>query len=140
MERKRFSIAEHYRRAAAGDVATIEAIVDRVLTEHPGLHKGRGKKVFRIQPAIDWDKGHAVLWLLEQLHLNRPDVLPVYVGDDLTDEDAFRALAGRGVSLVVRDPDDRQTAADYALTDPQDVKRFLAFLARTARGEHRQTR
>ena len=57
---------------------------------------------------------------------------PVYVGDDVTDEDAFRALAGRGISLVVRDPDDRPTAADYALADPDDVKRFLQSLTAAA--------
>jgi alpha,alpha-trehalase len=128
VERKRFSIAVHYRRAAPEDAGKIESIVDRVLAGHRGLRKGHGKKVFRIQPGIEWDKGHAVLWLLEQLSLNRPDVVPVYVGDDITDEDAFRALAGRGVCLVVRDPDDRPTAADYALADPDDVKRFLQFL------------
>jgi alpha,alpha-trehalase len=60
-------------------------------------------------------------------------VLPIYVGDDITDEDAFHILSGRGVSLVVRDPEDRRTAADYALADVDDVKRFLRFLTTIAR-------
>lgn len=128
VERKRFSIAVHYRRAAEADAARIESVVDDVLSEFRGLHKGHGKKVFRVQPDIDWDKGHAVLWLLDRLGLDRPGVLPLYVGDDITDEDAFRVLAGRGLTLVVRDPDDRPTAADYALADPDDVQRFLGFL------------
>jgi len=133
VERKRFSIAVHYRQAADADVGRIESVVDRVVAGHRGLRKGHGKKVFRIQPEIEWDKGHAVVWLLERLHLDGPDVLPIYLGDDLTDEDAFRALAGRGVCLVVRDPDDRPTAADYALADQADVKRFLQFLTAAAR-------
>lgn len=135
VERKRFSIAVHYRRATDADVARIEAAVDEVLSGHRGLHKGHGKKVFRIQPRIEWDKGHAVIWLLEQLDLDRPDVLPVYAGDDITDEDAFAALAERGVSLVVRDPVDRPTSADYALADTDDVRRLLTFLADAAAKE-----
>ena len=85
--------------------------------------------MFRIQPAIDWDKGRAVLWLLGRLGLDRSDTLPVYIGDDVTDEDAFRALAGRGLTFAVRDDDDRSTAADYAFSDPEDVRRFLERLA-----------
>jgi alpha,alpha-trehalase len=133
VERKRFSIAVHYRRADANDVASIETIVDDVVADHRGLQKGHGKKVFRVQPDIEWHKGRAVLWLLEQLNLDRTDVLPIYVGDDITDEDAFHILSGRGLSLVVRDPEDRRTAADYALADVDDVKRFLRFLTTMAR-------
>ena len=132
VERKRFSVAIHYRQTAEADAPRIEAVVDDVLSRHRGLRKGHGKKVFRVQPNIDWDKGHAVLWLIERLKLDRPDVLPIYVGDDITDEDAFRALAGRGLSAVVCDPGDRPTAADYGLVDPDDVKRFLEFLTAVA--------
>ena len=89
--------------------------------------------MFRIQPDIDWDKGHAVRWLLERLQLDRPDVLPVYLGDDVTDEDAFRALQGRGLAIVVRGDDGRATAADYALEGPDDVKRFLEWLIEPGR-------
>ncbi|MDH4066295.1 MAG: trehalose-phosphatase, partial [Acidobacteriota bacterium] len=132
VERKRFSIAVHYRQAAPVDVETIESVVDRVLTGHPELGKGHGKKVFRIQPRIDWHKGYAVMWLLEQLGLEPPGVVPVYVGDDITDEDAFRTLAGHGLSLVVRDSEDRPTAADYALAGPDDVRAFLSLLTTIA--------
>ncbi len=97
-----------------------------------GLRKGHGKKVYRIQPDIDWDKGRAVLWLLERLGLDHPGAFPLYVGDDITDEDAVRALAGRGIALAVRDHDVRLTAADYALADSDDVKRFLQVLTALA--------
>ena len=129
VERKRFSIAVHYRRAAASDVEEIAQVVDRVASRHPELRKGSGKKVWRLQPDIDWDKGHAVLWLLRRLDLDRPEILPIYIGDDLTDEDALEALRGRGVGIVVRGEDDaRQTAAQYALADCDDVRRFLDVL------------
>jgi trehalose 6-phosphate phosphatase len=131
VERKKFSIAVHYRKVRQADVGRVVEAVDRVLEQQRRLRKGRGKKVIRLQPAIDWDKGHAVDWLLERLELDQPDVLPVYVGDDVTDEDAFRSLAGRGITLAVRDGD-RRTAADFVLADPDDVRRFLVWLCAAA--------
>jgi trehalose-phosphatase len=76
-----------------------------------------------------------VLYLLEALGLDREDVVPLYLGDDITDEDAFRALSGRGIGILVADPADpevagRKTAADYVLRDTQEVERFLDALAR----------
>ncbi len=133
VERKRFSIAVHYRRAATADCPRIETVVDEVLTTHRGLRKGYGKKVFEIRPDIDWDKGHAVFWLLDRLKPDGAAAMPLYVGDDITDEDAFRGLAGRGLGLVVRGTDDRATAADYALADTGDVKHLLEFLTGIAR-------
>jgi len=135
VERKRFSIAIHYRRATAADAERIERVVDRIAARHRQLRKGRGKKVFRLQPDVDWDKGHAVTWLLERLDLDRPDVVPLYVGDDVTDEDAMSALQNRGVGIVVRGEDDaRATAARYALADCDDVRGFLAMLASRREG------
>ena len=84
-----------------------------------------GKKVWELQPDVDWDKGRAVRWLIESLKLQ--DALPVYLGDDVTDEDAFRALAARGVGIVVQDAP-RPTAATLTLRDPDEVRDFLAAL------------
>jgi trehalose-phosphatase len=133
VERKKFSIAVHYRKVRQADVGRVVERVERVLEQQQRLHKGRGKKVIRLQPAIDWDKGHAVDWLLERLGLDRQGALPLYLGDDVTDEDAFRSLAGRGVTVAVRDGD-RRTAADFALADPDDVRRFLMWLSAAAVG------
>jgi hydroxymethylpyrimidine pyrophosphatase-like HAD family hydrolase len=80
----------------------VKEIVDALLAEHPDeLKVTPGKMVYEIQPKIDWDKGKAVLYLLEALELDRDDVVPVYLGDDITDEHAFEALAGRGIGIFV---------------------------------------
>jgi trehalose-phosphatase len=94
--------------------------------------------VWELRPDLDWDKGRAVLWILAALGLDRPDVVPVYLGDDLTDEDAFRALGeplrpteGGGAArdrigigiLVAEEP--RETAARFVLRDPAEVRSFL---------------
>lgn len=124
IERKRFAIAVHYRLVREGQLAAVEEAVDRTLRLHSPLRKGYGKKVFELLPAVDWDKGAAVRWLLRALELDRPEVLPLYIGDDVTDEDAFRALAKGGIGIAVLDHP-RPTAAHYALKDTDEVKRFL---------------
>jgi trehalose 6-phosphate phosphatase len=80
---------------------------------------------------VEWDKGHAVSWLLHVLGLDRTDVLPVYLGDDITDEDAFRVIRDRGLGVVVRgEGEDRPTAARYSLARVEDVPAFLEVLTR----------
>lgn len=51
-------------------------------------------QVFEIRPDIEWDKGHALEYLLETLGYgsSNKDVLPIYIGDDRTDEDAFKVF------------------------------------------------
>jgi alpha,alpha-trehalase len=128
IERKAFSIAVHYRQVADDDVEAVDRAVDDVLARHGELRKGRGKKVFELQPDTDWHKGRAVEWLLEHLDFADDDPLPLYLGDDVTDEDAFRTLYGRGLGIAVGGGA-RQTSAEYALEDPRDVRRFLEILA-----------
>jgi alpha,alpha-trehalase len=128
IERKKYSIAVHFRNADESRVPELEAMVDATIQRHPDLRKRRGKKVLELQPHIDWHKGRAVSWLLQTLGLDPSEVLPIYIGDDLTDEDAFVALHERGVGIVVRDAP-RPTAARYALEDPAEVGSFLDWLA-----------
>lgn len=130
VEPKRFAVAVHYRQVAEGDVPAVEAAVDQVLAGTSDLRKTYGKKVFELRPRLDWDKGKAVLWVLEALGLDGPDVLPFYLGDDATDEDAFAALADRGIGILVGCPA-RETSAHYVLDRPDDVQRFLRNLAVT---------
>ena len=126
LERKRFTLAVHYRRARESDVRAVHGAVERAQARHPALRVTSGKKVFELQPDVDWDKGRAVLWLIETLALQ--DALPVYIGDDVTDEDAFRALAHRGVGIAVQEAP-QPTAAQYTLRDPDEVRALLAGLA-----------
>ncbi len=124
VERKKFAIAIHFRLVAPARVAEIEEIVNTVREKFPRLRKATGKMIFELQPAIDWHKGKALLSLLDSLKLNTPDVVPIYIGDDVTDEDAFRALRGRGIGIVVWD-NPRSTAATFHLDDPEQVRVVL---------------
>jgi len=127
VERKKYAIAIHFRNASEASVAEIEEAVEAARSNHPKLRKGDGKKIFELQPGIEWHKGHAVNWLLENLDLDEPKVLPIYIGDDVTDEDAFRTLRGRGPGIVVRD-EPRETSALYGLENPAEVASFLDLL------------
>ncbi|MBO0685954.1 MAG: trehalose-phosphatase, partial [Candidatus Dormibacteraeota bacterium] len=134
VEPKRVSVAAHYRLVPEAERPRVRETVEAVVAEHPKeLKITPGKMVLEVQPRIEWDKGRAVLYLLGALELDRDDVVPVYLGDDVTDEDAFAALAGRGLGVFVGragDPElgGRATAADYALTGPADVERFFDLL------------
>jgi len=124
LERKRFSVAAHYRQANENGVNKVMRALNEEVARHGELRTIAGKKLFELQPNIDWNKGRAVFWLLETLGLEQPEVLPLYVGDDVTDEDAFRALRQSGISIVVSELP-RPTAARYALKSPREVERFL---------------
>ncbi len=124
VERKRFAIANHYRNVSERDVPRVEEAVNEVAKLHGRLRVSGGKKVLELRPDIPWDKGRAVLWLLEALKLDGEAVLPFYVGDDVTDEDAFDVLAARGVGVLVGSPA-YKTNATYGLRDTAEVQRFL---------------
>jgi trehalose-phosphatase len=102
--------------------------VDEALRDRPALSKAGCKKVFELRPAMPWDKGRAVLWLLSELGLDTPDVVPVYVGDDETDEDAFGALENRGIGILVTELP-RPTRASHSLQDVEEVGMLLERLA-----------
>jgi alpha,alpha-trehalase len=130
VERKAFAIAVHFRQVMEERVPEVEDAVRRVAADRPRLRTTGGKKILELRPGLEWDKGRALLWLLEVLRLDEPGVIPVYVGDDETDEDAFRAVRDRGLGVVVRgEADERPTAARYALRDTTEVRAFLGGLA-----------
>ena len=128
VERKKFAIAVHYRLVAEDEVPRVDAAVATVAAETPELRRTTGKKVFELRPRLDWDKGKAVLWLLAALGLDHEDVLPLYLGDDDTDEDAFAALANRGIGILIAEAP-QPTVAHYVLSDTEEAARFLGELA-----------
>ena len=127
LERKRFALAVHYRNTPEAEVPRVTRAVEDAVARHPGLRYGAGKMVYELQPDVAWDKGRAVLWLLEALGLEGEDALPLYIGDDWTDEHAFEALRGRGAGIFVGEPG-RATAAEYRLADVEQVQRFFEAL------------
>jgi alpha,alpha-trehalase len=132
VERKRFAVAVHWRATHSEDVPGLEERVREVGRDFPDLEVAGGKKIFELRPAVAWDKGRALERLMEVMDLDPGCACPVYVGDDVTDEDAFRFVREvEGLAVVVRgEDDDRATRAELALADPAAVRSFLEALAK----------
>jgi trehalose 6-phosphate phosphatase len=81
--------------------------------------------------ALGPDKGSAVREILAEA---APAAAVAYLGDDRTDEDAFRALQGKGLTALVR-PEHRATAADLWLKPPEELIEFLHSWLRATGGD-----
>jgi len=82
-----------------------------------------GKMVLDIRPNVDFHKGDAVKEILKTVP--SPGLLPIYLGDDQTDEDAFRVLKGQGISVFVG-PAGHPSEADFFLRNSGEVQEFLS--------------
>ncbi|PIA34630.1 hypothetical protein AQUCO_03700134v1 [Aquilegia coerulea] len=135
IENNVFCVSVHFRRVHEEDFCTLEEHVKSVLKEYPLFHLTRGRKVIEIRPSIKWDKGHALDYILNTLGYGKcPDVVPLYIGDDRTDEDAFKVLLAKeqGYPIIVSSIP-KETKASYSLRDPSEVMHFLMRLARWRR-------
>lgn len=122
------SLSLHYRLVNRKLFPKVQAIFHEVAAL-PALKKKikirPGKRVWEIRPPLEWDKGKIVLWLLAREKFAQGDkpLLPIYAGDDTTDEDAFRALKNKGITVFVGRP--KKSAAQYYLNNPGEVADFL---------------
>ncbi len=126
-EDKGHSIALHYRRVAHSDMRSLAPALEEVAKSAERgriLRVIRGKKVYEFMPKR-FSKGQVVRELCRRA--GKPDKEPLYIGDDMTDEDAFKALSRGG---AVRVGKTNGSAASFYLARQSDVERFLAaFLA-----------
>jgi len=120
IENKPASLAFHYRKVSdeAGDAA-LKAVLAGPGSS-PGVHLRHGKKVVELS-LFSTNKGDA----LERLRSRVGATAVVFIGDDVTDEDAFATLKGPDVGVKVGAG---QTRAAYRVGEPGDVARLLAFL------------
>jgi trehalose 6-phosphate phosphatase len=130
IQNKKYSLSVHYRLVKPGEEAGVEEKVRKETA--PYIEKGLirlfpGKKVWEIRPPLDWDKGKAVEAIRREisktLHLDA--LTTVYLGDDTTDEDGFRAVQppdGWSIYVGAPRPD---SAAPYYLGSPDEVAVLL---------------
>lgn len=101
VENKGLSVAVHTRMVTGGKRRLVEMLVKKISKpwlKKYGLQLTTGKLIWEVRPASFWNKGDAVLWILKH---HAKDRFPIYIGDDLTDEAAFKALMRRGMTLRV---------------------------------------
>merc|ERR1712070_1268883 len=134
IEDNKYSVSVHYRNVVSPEnVGALYRAVSQIKEKFPMLKLSTGKKVLEIKPDIMWNKGKAMKWVLEALGLlHRDDVCTIYIGDDVTDEDAFEVFAEDkedifGLGIVVTD-ENKVTGAEYSLRNPNEVADFLCLI------------
>ncbi|MEK7841646.1 MAG: trehalose-phosphatase, partial [Deltaproteobacteria bacterium] len=134
LEGKLFTLSLHFRAVKQNNIQLVKKIFYRVIEDFPGkgyLSVIRGKKVLELVPNISWNKGEACLWLLKQWRGRR--YLPIYIGDDTTDEAAFKAL--RKTGITIRIGKSRNTSARFYVKGYWEVSRLLEQLRDIFEGE-----
>lgn len=128
IDRKRYAVGVHYRNAVDDVLPQITKKTDDIVQQFNGFKRGDGKKIVEIKPDLDWHKGKAVQWLLQNLAYKNNDILPIFIGDDVTDEDGFKVVADIGIGILVGFHG-KPTAAKYSLKNVYQVRKFLNGLA-----------
>jgi alpha,alpha-trehalase len=116
-------LSVHYRNVPSRFLAKVPQVIEKELRHSRDHWKmASGKMVLEIRPKIDFNKGEAIREILKIFR--SPELLPIYLGDDQTDEDAFRVLKGKGISVVIG-PGGHPSEADFFLQNPDEVQEFL---------------
>ncbi len=133
LEDKNSSVVVHYRLVAPETVPDfikeVEAILRPFAEEH-NLRLDNSIMNFELRPKIDWDKGDSALFAIDHFRKIKKDLVPIYIGDSATDEDAFEALDQDGISIRVNSAENEgvESAAQWYLKDQSEVGRFMKWL------------
>lgn len=133
LESKGFSVAVHFRLVPRKYWDDIECVMRRVSAPWRngfGWRLTGGKMLWEVRPSTHWNKGDVARWVLKKF---APKAIPWYFGDDLTDEDAFRALKREGVTVVVGRHSGSK--AKYLAGSVSDVWKALDLLIKKRKGE-----
>lgn len=122
LENKKYTLSIHYRNMAKQFLPQLKKEISNTLSVHPKLRLAEGKKVFEIFAKDFQPKGKIV----EKLINVNKNHLPIYIGDDTSDEEAFRVVRKGGLS--VRVGREAGSAAEYFLNDQGEVEKLLKML------------
>jgi len=124
-EKKKFALAVHYRQVSNEQQGKVKEIVYNIINRYPEIKAGKGKKVIELKPNFNWHKGKSLRVLLDRMR-NKvdEDFFLLYIGDDITDEDAFFEIIDEGSGILVGDHG-KKTFASYHLSDVDEVMLFL---------------
>lgn len=126
VEHKKYTTSLHYRGLSKNFLSSFRkklADFKRRYRHYPIVWT-QGKKLWEARLSAQWDKGEAAKHLLKRF----PGALPVAFGDDSTDEDMFRAMKSKGIT--VRVGRSQNSTADYYLKSTEEVADFLESLCR----------
>lgn len=128
IEDKELTISVHYRLVTREDLPLLQSILAEIT--NPFIVRGKikissGKKVYEMKPPVQWDKGRVVLWLLARWQFARGEssIFPIYIGDDVSDEDAFKVLKNKGLTVFIGESS--ASEASYYLKSTEQVIEFV---------------
>jgi trehalose 6-phosphate phosphatase len=135
VEPKRFGVAVHYRHVAHDQIRRVETELARAIQQGGSRLKiFHGSRVIEVQPQVSWNKGDCVLWIRDTVQgASAAPLMALYMGDDWTDENAFEALAGQGMTIRVG-AGAPASRADYHLEDVGEAQQLVAALAARCAG------
>jgi trehalose-phosphatase len=131
IEDKKITLSIHVRRLDPVKKPIFKKVLSKIIgpfVRSKSLKLRAGKEVYELLPPIEWDKGKAVSWILRSNKNAETDqdLVVIYIGDDQTDEDAFRALKKKAITINIGFS--RYTSAEYFLESPQEVGKFLGWI------------
>ncbi|UCF87291.1 MAG: trehalose-phosphatase, partial [Nitrospiraceae bacterium] len=122
VEDKGVTASIHYRLVNTRKTGNVFETFWSIVSRYEDLFRiTSGKKVLEIRPHGIWNKGDAVKWIWKKFGT---DTTPIYVGDDTTDEDAFKAIKGKGIGICIG----KNIEADYYLKSQREIRKFLKLL------------
>jgi trehalose 6-phosphate phosphatase len=131
IENKQMTLSIHYRNVNLQNVHLLKSLVIKTVHSFdPSLLMTRGKKVVEIRPPLNWGKGDAVMKILDLPDTDQQRI-PLYIGDDTTDEDVFRVLQIKGITVKVGKGS--KTLAQYYVKDVNEVHHFLKLIHKIRR-------
>lgn len=123
IEDKKFTVSLHFRDVKKENISIVKKVFYKTAAEFLNeklLVTMKGKKVLELVPNASWDKGKATLWILQRLKNN---CLPIYIGDDQTDETAFKLLHKKGITIRIGKS--KKTSAKYFLRGQWEISKLL---------------
>ena|SRR5579863_3639530 len=126
IEDKGLTLSVHFRRVTEHLQDWVRNVTCSTVARYRSFSCREGKMVLEVSPRVNWHKGKAVKWIARQILPTSS--LVIYIGDDVTDEDAFGVIS-EGITIRVGGFSD--TAAQYSLPDVSSVGLFLKWLDHT---------
>lgn len=142
VEDKGLTASVHYRLVKPSEIPRVRQMFYAVVQPYQlkrHIRVTTGRCVFEVRPPVSWTKATMVNWLLTHRVAGGRRPLPLYVGDDMTDEDVFALLRQRGLTVAVA-PGASATRARYRVDAPEDVWRLLQrvrVIRESRHGHHR---
>ncbi|MBN1793943.1 MAG: trehalose-phosphatase [Candidatus Omnitrophica bacterium] len=129
LEDKEILFAIHYRLASVQNIIRLKKICQRVVSPYVRakiVRIGTGRRMLEVRPRRQFSKFDAVHFF-EKIYKKKKDDLTIYIGDDVTDEDIFRRMHKRDISVRVEKT--QKSKARYFVHNQFEVQQFLSALS-----------